>query len=92
MSDILNNKSTAQTIATRFKCSLDSIEKHDIEFSEQTTIEGNERAKETIEIEKDIVKEFVSALEQEIDRIQSVSSDFESLDQDLGENFTNEVL
>lgn len=92
MNDILNNKSIAQTIATKFELSLESIEKFDIELSELTTVAGNERAKETIELEKDIVKGFVSALKQDIEKIQSVSSDFESLDQNLGDNFTSEMM
>ncbi|MBO1002262.1 TIGR04197 family type VII secretion effector [Pseudogracilibacillus auburnensis] len=87
MNEIMSNQSVAQSVTTRLDSSLQSIREHHINFAEQTTVKGNARAKETIEAEKIIIHEFVSALQQDIARIQTVASEFEVTDQALGDGF-----
>ena len=83
MNEIKSNQTVAQNVATRLDSSLQSIKKHHINFAEQTTVSGNARAKETIEVEEAIIREFASALQQDIERIRNVASEFDSTDQAL---------
>jgi type VII secretion effector (TIGR04197 family) len=83
MNEITSNQAVVQNVTTKLNSALHSIREHQINLAEQTTVIGNTRAKETIAAEEKIIREFVSALQKDIERIRNVAREFDITDQAL---------
>ena len=87
MNEITSNQTVVQNVTTRLDSALQSIHEHQINLAEQTTVSGNIRAKETITVEEKVIREFVSALQQDIERIRKVAREFDNTDQALRDSY-----
>lgn len=82
--NIISSKEAAQRIATNLSSSLEMLMKHhSLDFATNTKNGGNIRAQETVQVGKQLVDSFLSAFQKDIEKIRSVATEFEIMDQKI---------
>lgn len=86
--EIVSQLSVAQKVATSLNSAVNHLEADkSVQQDNQTTLQGNQKAKDYITQESQVVQRFALAFKQDIENIRSVANEFESLDRQMQQNF-----
>ncbi|WP_088816361.1 MULTISPECIES: TIGR04197 family type VII secretion effector [Listeria] len=86
--EIASQMGIAQQTATSLNTAVNQLESDKvIQQDNQTTLQGNQMAKDYLTKESQIVQKFTLAFKQDIENIRSVAAEFESFDGQLQQNF-----
>lgn len=90
MSKISINQTISTNHISTINNSLEALNiQHTISLANRTTIGGNNKAHEIINIEKTVVRSFIAALQSDIEILRKTAVKFEQTDYNISRDFAN---